>query len=242
MEPSAEFLLTIGGILMLGLLTSTLAQRTFLPRVTFLLIFGAIIGPEALNVIPPLFSARFELIADMTLLMVGFMLGGKLTIDSLKESVGEVLLISLCAALLTAAVVCIALVLFGVAVEVAVLLGCIAAATAPAPILDIVEESGAKGRFSILLLSVVAIDDVWALVLFGFGMALVSSLNGVGVDGSYLVLVGREIFGALLLGLILGVPAAYLTGRIKPGHQSLPKRWRWFLCAADWQYGWRFRI
>lgn len=221
MDASSQFLLTIGGLLLIGLFASALADRTFLPRVTFLLIFGAIIGPEALNVIPQFFTDRFEIITEMTLLMVGFLLGGKLTMDSLRKSAGDVFWISLCAALLTAVLVCIALLLFGVAVEIAVLLGCIASATAPAPILDIIEESGAKGRFSTLLLSVVAIDDVWALVLFGFGMALVSSLNGAAVEGFYLAIVGREIIGAVLLGLIIGVPAAYLTGRVKPGQPIL---------------------
>jgi len=221
MDASSQFLLTIGGILLLGLFTSTLADRTFLPRVTFLLIFGAIIGPEALNVIPQLFADRFEIITEMTLLMVAFLLGGKLTKDSLRKSAGDVFWISLCAALLTAVLVCSALLLFGIAVEIAVLLGCIASATAPAPILDIIEESGAKGRFSTLLLSVVAIDDVWALVLFGFGMALVSSMNGAAVESSYLAIVGREIIGAVLLGLVIGVPAAYLTGRVKPGQPIL---------------------
>lgn len=79
MEFSSQFLLTLGGILLLGLVTSTIARRTFLPRVSLLLVFGILIGDQALNVIPPIFTDHFNLIADMTLLMVGFLLGGKLT-------------------------------------------------------------------------------------------------------------------------------------------------------------------
>lgn len=41
----------------------------------FLLIFGAIIGLQFLYIIPPVFSERFETIADMALSMVGFLLG-----------------------------------------------------------------------------------------------------------------------------------------------------------------------
>jgi len=45
MEPSAQFILTVGSILLLGLFTSAIAKRTFLPHVTLLLFFGIIIGP-----------------------------------------------------------------------------------------------------------------------------------------------------------------------------------------------------
>ena len=63
MEQSAQFLLTLGGILLLGLLTTTIAHRTILPRVTLLLIFGALIGHEGLDMIPAQFSDYYELIA-----------------------------------------------------------------------------------------------------------------------------------------------------------------------------------
>ena len=38
MESNYQFLLTVGGILLLGLLTSTIGRRTPLPRVTLLLL------------------------------------------------------------------------------------------------------------------------------------------------------------------------------------------------------------
>lgn len=221
METSAQFLLTIGGILLLGLLLSTLARRTFLPRVTLLLIFGIIIGQEFLDIIPRVFSERFVIIADMTLLMVGFLLGGKLTIHSLKEYTGDVFWISLGAAITTTILVSLALVWLGVPKEVAIILGCIASATAPAAIMDVTVELKATGRFSRLLLSIVALDDVWALMLFGIGMALVSTLNGVAQESSLVLTVGREIGGAIVLGILIGLPAAYLTGRIKQGQPML---------------------
>ncbi len=69
---SAQFLLTLGIILLVGLMFSTIAQRSILPRATLLLIFGAIIGESLLDLIPDLFTQRFALIADITLLMSAF--------------------------------------------------------------------------------------------------------------------------------------------------------------------------
>ena len=218
---SSQFLLTIGGFLLLGLLTSSLGRYTFLPRVTLLLIFGIIIGQEVLDIIPPLFLERFDIIANMALLMVGFLLGGKLTRDTLQYSVDKVLWISISAAVITTAVVSFGLILLGVTTEVAILLGCISSATAPAAVFDVVMESGEQSSFKKLLLSIVALDDVWALVLFGIGIAVVSSLNGQTDNISPLLMVIREIGGAILLGTLIGLPAAYLTGRIKPGQPIL---------------------
>ncbi len=218
---SSQFLLTLGVILLVGLLLSTLAKRTFLPRATLLLVFGAIIGSSGLDVIPDLFTERFDLIADMTLLMVGFLLGGKLTAATLRDHSVKSFAISFSAAFIPAAMVCAGMIALGVAIEIAVLLGCFAAATAPAAIFDVVEESGIKSRFSELLLLVVVLDDIWGLLLFGIGMAVVSSLNGVGGEAGFTLLVMRELGGAMLLGVVIGLPAALLTGRIKPGKPIL---------------------
>jgi NhaP-type Na+/H+ or K+/H+ antiporter len=216
MDASAQFILTIGSILLLGLVTSTIARRTFLPRVTFLLIFGVIIGRESLNLIPQVFSDHFHIVADMTLLMVGFLLGEKLTKKSLMTSGKEVLWISLCSAVVTTLIVSFELMLFGVSTEISIVLGSIAAATAPAAILDVVKESNYKGKFSNILLSIVAIDDVWALILFAVGISIVKTLNGDTPSSSgntfFLFAAFKDIVGAMLLGLILGIPAAWLYG------------------------------
>lgn len=221
MYPASQFLLALGGILLLGLATSTLGRKTILPRVTLLLIFGAIIGKELLDIIPSVFTEQFEMISNMALLMVAFLLGGKLRMGALKKSATIILSISISAAITTVIVVSLSLIGTDISVEIAVLLGCIASATAPAAILDVVIESGYKGRFSEMLLSIVAIDDAWALILFGVGMAIVASLNGIGADSSPLLLVAKDIGGAILLGMVVGLPAAYLTGRIKKGEPIL---------------------
>jgi len=220
-QSSSQFLLALGGILLLGLLASTIGHRTFLPRVTLLLVFGIAIGNEGLGVLPSIISDQFEIIADMTLLMVGFLLGGKLSAKSMKRSAKNVVWISISAAVGTSLIVFLGLLMAGIAIEVAILLGCIASATAPAAILDVAEESGCKAPFKDLLLSIVALDDAWGLILFGFGIAVVTSINGIAVDSSPLLVILKEIGGAVILGILIGLPAAYLTGRIKQGQPIL---------------------
>ena len=76
MEQTAEILIAIGVILLLGMATDLLGKWTFLPRVTLVLLFGIVIGDQALGLIPGSVSGQFELITDMALMMIGFLLGG----------------------------------------------------------------------------------------------------------------------------------------------------------------------
>lgn len=221
MEISSQFLLTIGGIFLLGLFTSTIAHRTFLPRATLLLLFGVLIGQEALDIIPHSIVELFDIVAQMTLLMVGFLLGGKLVFTSLHDSARQVLWISIAAALVTSLVVGFALALVGLPLELSIILGCIASATAPAAVFDVVKEAKTDSRFSKLLLSIVALDDIWALMLFAIGLAIVKTITLGNGDTEMLMFALRDIGGAILLGTVIGIPAAYATGRINKGQPIL---------------------
>lgn len=221
MESDYIFLLTLGCVLLSGIIISAAGRKTPLPRVTLLLIFGAVIGTGGLDLIPTLFSNQFEFISQIALMMVGFLLGGRLTLSSLKNTLGATIWISISAALITSLLVTAALMVFGTPIELAVLLGCLAAATDPASILDVTQESKYTKPFKDILLSIVSLDDAWALILFAVGVAFVSSLNSVGIEYSALLMVVKDIGGAVLIGLLIGFPAAYLTGRTKPGQPML---------------------
>ena len=222
MQTASQFLLALGGFFLLGLVTDLLGRHTFLPRVTLLLLFGIAIGEEALDLIPSIFTNNFEIIADMALLMIGFLLGGKLTIASLLGGSGnKILWISISAVIGPVVMVILGLALIGVPFEIAILLGCIASATAPAATVDTVIEANYKGSFADTLLSIVALDDVWGLILFSIGIAVVAAISGMDGGLSPITIVAYDLGGAVILGLLIGLPAAYLTGRIKPGQPIL---------------------
>lgn len=215
------FLIAIGGILLLGLFTSALAERTFLPRATLLLLLGIVLGNDALDILPRLFNAHFDLIADLTLMMVGFLIGGKLSKSAFKTSIKTVISISLLAAVTTTFIVAVVLLWGGVAYELAVLLGVIAAATAPAAVVDVVQESHIENEFTRTLLSVVALDDLWALMLFALALAVLTNAAEPVSNYTMLFDAAIEVFGAIGLGIALGVPAAFLTGRIREGQPMM---------------------
>jgi len=194
-----------------------LGRRSPLPRITVLLIFGILIGDQVFALIPQSIVGQFELVSNITLIMVGFLLGGQISKSLIRHAAKSILWISLSAALAAVLIVSFGLIVLGIAAPIAVLLGCISAATAPAATVDLVLESGKQSAFAKKLLAIVALDDVWGLIIFSLGLSLVSLLNGVSSSESRLLEVGQEIFGAVILGVVLGYPAAHLSGRLRPG-------------------------
>jgi Kef-type K+ transport system membrane component KefB len=62
MDEAAKVLFAIGVILLLAIAAEFLGRRTFLPRVTLLLLLGILLGREAWQFIPQALSGRFDLL------------------------------------------------------------------------------------------------------------------------------------------------------------------------------------
>lgn len=212
-------LLSIGALFLVGLVADMLGRRTHIPRVTLLMIVGVMIGPVGLDVLPPELELWYEFLASAALTMVAFLLGGTLSLDKLNGHGREIVTVSIAVVTTSVGVVGSGLWLLGVPVSMALLLAGISAATAPAATLDVVRQSGAKGRFARCLLGIVAIDDAWALIAFSL---LLVAAKGLGGGGTLDVLLGGlwEIGGAIVIGAGLGLPAAALTGRLRPGEPT----------------------
>ena len=221
MEDIGVILITLGGLLLLGLVTDVLGRYTPLPRVTFLILLGVLIGPDLLDILPDISDDWFEAIADMALVMVGFLLGEKLTITSLRENGRIVLWISASVVITTALVTLGGLALIGEPIIIALILAGIAPATDPAATTDVIREVRAKGRFSKVLVSIVAVDDAWGLLAFSLMLTIAQLIAGEGSGVDSLLTGFWEIGGAVLIGVALGVPLAFLSGRIKPGERTL---------------------
>jgi len=117
MHQTAEFLFALGAIFMLGLAADFLGRHTFLPRVTLLLLVGILVGDQMLGMIPEGLTEHFEVIANMALVMVGFLLGGQLTLKSLRGTGRPLLWISFSASLASVIVVTLSLAIFDLPTE-----------------------------------------------------------------------------------------------------------------------------
>lgn len=216
----STILLTFGGLFLIGLLADIAGKHTPLPRVTLLLLAGFVIGPSCFDLLPHFAREWFPLLTKTSLAMIGFLLGQHMTIQLVRKLGRTVLVMSAGEVLMTAALISVVLILFGVPPHVALLLAGIAPATAPAATVDVVHEYSARGKFTNTLLGIVAIDDAWGLLVFSIMLAVVEALDGGGGVSNAIATGAWEIAGAVILGLVLGIPMAYITGRIRSGEPT----------------------
>jgi len=213
-------LIALGALFLVGLAADTIGRRTRLPRVTLLLACGIAVGGSGFDLIPPQVQALYEFLSVTALTMVAFVLGNALTRKNLARHGRVILSVSAMIVLVTVAMVGLGLWLLGLPLALALVLGAIATATAPAATQDTIRQSGLKGPFVDQLRGIVAIDDAWGVMVFSVVVVLALGLGG---DAAPHLLrdAAWEIGGALMLGAAIGLPSAYLTGRLRRGEPML---------------------
>lgn len=213
----ALILLTFGGLFLIGLIADLVGRHTPLPRVTLLILTGFIIGPSMLGWLPDFTQEWFPILTNIALSMIGFELGKNLTKQKFKTMGKPIISISLAVMVMTSLAMFSGLYLIGVPIEIALILAGIALATAPAPVIDVVNEINAKGNYTDTLLGIVAVDDAWGMLLFSLLLVAATVLAGNGEAYLSLQQGVWEVFGAVMLGLLLGFPMAYISSHIYPG-------------------------
>ncbi|RKT27806.1 transporter (CPA2 family) [Roseovarius halotolerans] len=213
-------LIALGGLFLVGLAADTIGRRTRLPRVTVLLACGIAVGGSGFDLIPPQVQALYEFLSVTALTMVAFVLGNALTRGNLARHGRAILSVSAMIVLATVLIVALGLWLLGVPLAVALVLGAIATATDPAATQDTIRQSRLSGPFVDQLKGIVAIDDAWGVIVFSVLVVLALGLGGEAAP-DLLRDAAWEIGGALMLGAAIGLPSAYLTGRLRRGEPML---------------------
>jgi len=205
MQPNTLFYLAI--ILFSGLICGRAVKHIKLPNVTGYLIAGLLLGPHILKLVPTNLIGSLELISEMALAFIAFSIGSEFKLSYLKKVGLTPIVIAILEGLAATFLVTLVLVFFGFDIKVALLLGAIASATAPAATIMVVKQFNAKGPVTETLLSVVALDDAVALIAFGFSMAIVNSLQNPNKASLIMAIISPfiEIIGSVMLGFLLGL-------------------------------------
>lgn len=214
-------LLLIVWALFAGLLMTRLTNLFKLPDVTAYLIIGVIIGPSVLGKlgIQGLGFTSFEevnsfsLISDVALGFIAFAIGSEFELKEVKHIGKRAFIIGVFQAL--TATICVDVVIGImhmivpniVTMPMAILLGAIATATAPAATIMVVRQYRAKGPVTDILLPVVAIDDAVGLMVFAISFGVATSLVSGTVNILNLII---EPLLEITLSLLLGAAVAYI--------------------------------
>ena len=217
-----QTLLLIAIALFAGLLMTRLFVKFHLPDVTAYLVAGVLIGPCVLGRLGIGFTTfekvdSLSLISDVALGFIAFAIGHEFRLSALKQTGKQATIIGILQAVIASACVDIALIVFHfirpdlLSLPVAITLGAIAAATAPAATLMVVRQYKAKGPVTDVLLPVVALDDAVGLVIFAVSFGIAQAMkNGTTQVAALILEPLMEVILSLGFGGLTGVVLTYL--------------------------------
>ncbi|MBO4384833.1 MAG: cation:proton antiporter [Clostridia bacterium] len=237
-------LIMIGFAMVAGLLLTRVMKLFNLPNVTGYLIAGLLIGPNFWNLVTGgsfggLVTEQglkdFNIITTVALGFIAFSIGGEFKLATIKKLGVKIIVITLVQAFTTVACVIIAMMFIrrdcpDYYVSRALILGAIAAATAPAATLMVVRQYKAKGPVTDTLLPVVAFDDAVGLIIFSvcFALAEVFAVGGEVTAEAVVLSPLREIGLSLAIGAGLGAVLAFMCRFFK----SQDSRLMLMICAV----------
>ena len=194
-------------MLFAGLLFGRLLKLIKLPNVTGYLIAGLVLGPFVTKILSAEQVESLSVISNMALAFIAFTVGLSFKRSYFKRVGMTPVVIALLEALVAVFLVQGTLIAAGFDAAFSIVLGAIAAATAPAATIMVIKQYGAKGPVTDTLMAVVAIDDAMALVAFGFAVSIAGVISGNGGGNIFLSILQPlwQVVLSLLIGAVMGV-------------------------------------
>ncbi len=191
-----NLILAVGIMIVIGFLGGLASEKFKFPMITGYILIGVLLSPSLLNIIPRETVGELDIITDVALGIIAYLIGGSLHWVDLRrlaksiawiiplESLGSWFLVTLVLASLGSLIMPDET-FWQTYFPMAFIIGAISCATAPAATMAIISECRAKGPFTTTLLAVVGLDDVIAVVAFaiasGISRPLVNGAESISV-------------------------------------------------------------
>lgn len=213
----ANSLLILAVILVAGTLSGVISKQFHLPSVTGQILAGIVMGSSVLNVLGEKGLHSLDPLVKFALGLMAVAVGSHLNFKRLRPARRRLTYLLLLDGTLTPALVFCGVIAFSqTAWHTAILLAAIAISTAPATVLALVKESGAKGPFVTTLLAGVALNNLLCIVLFEIARTIARTAMDPG--GAFvaadLIAPFVKIGASLLLGFGIGMGLILLTQRV----------------------------
>jgi Kef-type K+ transport system membrane component KefB len=202
-----EILFAYGIILIVGYFFGLIAERLNLPRVTAYLLSGVLFSEELLGSLLDLhFNSWSEILINICLGIIAFVVGCKLQVNNIMKSRGVIFWGTLFESLTPVLLVFFVFFALGqfisVPLEYCIVMASVAATTAPAATIAIIEQYKAKGEMTDAVLGIVALDDAFGIIIFSILTSLFLGNSGNNLSGPFLH-IGISIAVGSILGIML---------------------------------------
>lgn len=209
--------------MLLAFLIVIVAKKYKVPIVVGYVFLGILMSPDILSMLPVVnqeFSsmykfilANFDYVTHVALAFIAFTIGSELSLKTIKRLGKSIFYIAIFESLFAFISVTTAVYLLGWPLFMALLLGAIASATAPAATVMVLKEYNAEGPLTSTIMAVVGLDDAIALIIFSLinPIAYSQYQGGSAINLTEVLLYPVfEIVGSIIIGLIFGYVSQYL--------------------------------
>jgi Kef-type K+ transport system membrane component KefB/nucleotide-binding universal stress UspA family protein len=174
----AYTLLIVAGLGGLAIAVSKVVRR-FVPEIVVFLAIGVLIGPDGpIELINASNIGQLNLITEIALAAIIFLMGDRLRIDDLRSMQGLLVPLNLVQLSVTSILVFLAMRMLGLDWQIAAILGLISAETGVLTVTATIKEEHAAGRLTDILLSSVALTNVAVAALFGLAFPIILATSG----------------------------------------------------------------
>ncbi len=204
--------LALGLALIAGAFGGKLMNRIKMPAVTGYILAGLVLGISGVHMIDDLTLDSLAFLSDFALCLIAFTIGSELEFKLIRKLGRSIFLIALFEALLTFGLVTSVTWLISRDPALALILGAVSSATAPAATVLVLRENKARGELSSTLLGVIAVDDALCLMIFAVASAIARVLVADGTLSVQYVLFHpiQEILFSVIVGTLIGLALTWL--------------------------------
>lgn len=241
----SELIFKVAIVMMVGFIGGKVARKLKLPDVSGYLVFGLILGPSLGLIlwgyegfITPEDQVTLKFISELALAFIAFSIGSEFNLRRMKKHGKTINTITIMEVIM--AILGVFLILFFLPKPEAIMpngynpfskgniafgliLASMSAATAPAATLMVIRQYRAYGPLTKTILPVVALDDIFGIIIFGFFISIAQMLTTTTTMPLWLMVTKPfiEVFGSILIGGIIGYVLARLANQLNKSRDDI---------------------
>jgi NhaP-type Na+/H+ or K+/H+ antiporter len=199
-------MMVISILLFFGLFLGRILEKFKVPNITGYILIGLIFGGIIVLTNQTSVIQTISIFLDIAIGFIAFSIGLELNFKQFKKRSKEIMIITFIQALFTMSITLIALVVIGLPFHISLVLGTIAIATEPGPILHITKKFKTHGKLTDTLVPLHGIEDTLSILLFGGAISYAVSIESGSAITLFNLMDGPvlELVFSALIGIMIG--------------------------------------
>jgi len=221
-------LTSLGLILLLALVAGHGVRLVRVPEVTGYILIGVVLGPSVLGWVSQRNLTALEVLSEVALGLILFSIGSVFEFSRFRRLGRQIVYLTLVESSLAAMLVSCGMLALGQPWPIALLLGAVGMATAPASTLMVIRETDSAGPLTDSLLGIIAVNNIFCIVAYSLVATAIDLTAPTSGATGLLSTLYRSVYplvwqlvGSVALGYLVGLLLAFWSMKVKESGEML---------------------